>query len=77
MKTLLRFSLAAALLAPVFATTVSAGETKGARPRKVERPERRANAPRVVWTAPSNAKPCDSTACRPIRFAWSPTAPGS
>ncbi len=31
---------------------------------------------RVRWQIPSE-RPCESTACRPVRFAWSPTAPGS
>ena len=26
---------------------------------------------------PTMDRPCDSTACRPQRFAWSPTAPGA
>ena len=29
-----------------------------------------------VWHR-SSEQPCDSTACRPFRFAWSPVAPGA
>jgi len=41
--------------------------------KAVERTVRR--APVVVWNTTPN-RPCESCACRPVRFAWS-TAPGS
>jgi len=78
-----------ALLVALLSTTLGAGATVGSaneRPRK----EARATARRVAseeqrrnWNwfvapfRPSAERPCDSTACRPQRFAWSPTAPGS
>ena len=33
-------------------------------------------APRAWWRRTSD-QPCDSSTCRPFRFAWSPVAPGA
>lgn len=43
-----------------------------AAPARVELP-----ATGVKWTNIVPNRPCDSTACRPVRFAWAGNAPGS
>jgi len=75
-------SLPLLLLTLAFGLQVSAAEDPGKaeRPRVTsDRPASRVAAPTpaIKWPSVSQARPCDSTACRPVRFAWSPTAPGS
>jgi hypothetical protein len=63
----------------LLAAAGSASET----PRKETRASARRAASeerRSFWSAafrPSADRPCDSTACRPQRLPWSPTAPGA
>jgi len=77
MKSISLLLIAASLAgAPVFAaegkaTTKTKTEARATAAAK-------AKGPRTAlrWQFGSE-RPCDSTACRPVRFAWSPTAPGS
>ena len=40
--------------------------------------EKKVRAPEVVrWRSANRSRPCDSASCREVKFAWSPTAPGS
>jgi hypothetical protein len=77
-------------LATFLSTSLLAGAHVGTASEKQTRKETRTQTRRAVaateqkrpfwsWTAfrPSMDKPCDSTACRPQRFPWSPTAPGA
>gem|GEM_PF-4080405 len=71
------------VLTVAFGWAAGAAEDRGkaeVRPKgSAGRPAARAAtpAPAVKWPSISEARPCDSTACRPVRLVWSPTAPGS
>jgi hypothetical protein len=61
-----------------------AGEAEVSKPARVTKPvveaRKKPVTKTVADTTPVRRTPgslCDSTACRALRFAWSPTAPGS
>jgi hypothetical protein len=65
-------------------TSTLAGEVEASKPARSSKPmaeARKKPATKTVADTTSIRRTpgslCDSTACRALRFAWSPTAPGS
>jgi hypothetical protein len=65
-------------------TSTLAGEAETSKPARVTKPvveaRKKPAAKTLADTTSVRRTPgslCDSTACRALRFAWSPTAPGS